>query len=154
MRIFYSGILRAGLMYPISGGGFWTGFFSLLMLIPFIMCIRKITDYIRLRRHGEKTYAEVFHTRKSLNPKGAGYDYQKSYGFYADDRYFSGTLMTSFNRKYPHGKKITVCYDKANPAHHIVVPESLWECIALSVIVCPVFICMMIIFVTELLKCF
>ena len=153
MRIVYSGILGAAALRPISGGGFWTGFFSLIFLFPFIFGISRVMNYIRLKKHGIKTYATIEKTDKQHSK--CGFYYIKHYFYSAGEKYCGGIFETGFNKKkYADHQKIEVRYDKDNPEKHIRVKDSLWESIGILLLSGILFLSMFIMFFGELMKCF
>ena len=153
MRIIYSGIFRTAAIRPISVGGFWTGIFSLVFLFPFIIGIRRVIKYIRLKKHGIKTYATIGNTQR-LHSK-CGYYYVKQYIYTADGKTCSGIFETGFNKKkFSDKQKIEVRYDKDHPEKHIRVRDSLWESIGILFLSGMIFLSMFIMFLSELMKCF
>ena len=153
MRIIYSGILGSAAVTPISVGGFWTGFFSLVFLFPFIFGIRGVVKYIRLKKHGIKTYATIGNTQR-LHSK-CGYYNVKQYIYFADGNRFGGIIQTgSKSKKYADKQKIEVRYDKDHPEKHIRVRDSLWESIGILFLSGMIFLSMFIMFLSELMKCF
>lgn len=140
-------------MHPISGGGFWAGLFSVAFLIPFIIAIRGITKYVRLKKYGIKTYATIMKTEKSYYRGVSHYD--KYYFFTVEGRSYGGMFSVGYKAKrYNNKQKIEVRYDKENPEQHIRVKDSLWESIAVLFLCSLFFLSTFIIFIGELLKCF
>ena len=141
------------MMKPISAGGFWMGFFSLAFLIPFIMGIRGVMKYFRLKKHGIKTYATIYRTDR-LHSKN-GYYFIKSYSYSVGEKSCGGTFQTgSRSKKYADRQKIEVRYDKDAPETHIRVKDSLWESIGILFLSGLFFFGMFAVFLGELLKCF
>lgn len=153
MRIVYPGVLGAVLMKPISAGGFWMGFFSLAFLVPFIMGLRGVLNYIRLKKHGIKTYAVIFSTRKV--PVRTGYHYDKFYSYSVEGKSCGGMFTVGYKAKrYADKQKIEIRYDAKDPQKHIRVRDSLWESIAVLFLTSLFFLGTFVIFLDELLKCF
>lgn len=153
MRIVYSGILGAAAIKPISGGGFWAGFFSVVLLIPVIIIIRKITEYFTLKKHGESTDAQIRQTEK--RPFRYTYVYRKYYSFDAPGKSYSGFFDTGVNlKKYHTNRTIRIYYDKENPEHHIIIGLSLYEPLGLLLLTGLPFLCACGLFISEFCKCF
>ena len=153
MRIIYTGILGAAAMKPISGGGFWAGFFSVVLLIPMIYFIRIITDYFVLKKHGEPTEAKIRQTEKQ--PYRYTYVYRKYYSFDADGQSYGGFFDTGVNlKKYQTNRTIRIYYEKENPEHHIIIGLSLYEPLCLLILTELPFCCALYLFILEFRKCF
>ena len=153
MRIVYSGILGAAAVKPISGGGFWAGFFSVLLLIPVIMIIRKIVEYFALKKHGESTDAKIWQTEK--RPFRYTYVYRKYYSFDAAGKSYGGFFDTGVNLKKHHtNRTIRIYYDKENPEHHIIIGLSLYEPLCLLILTGLPFLSAVYLFILEFRKCF
>lgn len=153
MRIIYTGILGAAAMKPISGGGFWAGFFSVLLLLPVIYFIRKIIDYFDLRRNGESTCGKIWQTENQ--PYQFSNIYRKYYSFDADGQSYGGVFHTGINiKKYRTNRTIRICYQKEKPAHHIIIGLSLYEPLCLLILTGLPFLSAVYLFTLEFRKCF
>ena len=153
MRILYTGILGSAAIKPISGGGFWAGFFAVAFLIPVIYFIRKITEYFTLKKHGESTEAKIWQTEK--RPYRYTYVYRKYYNFDIGGQSYGGFFNTGVNlKKYQTNRTIRIYYDKENPAHHIINGLSLYEPLALLLLTGLPFLSAVYLFILEFRKCF
>lgn len=153
MRILYSGIFGAAMMKPISGAGFWAGFFAVLLLIPCILLSKRIINYFMLKKYGVRTEAEIWHTDK------AGFRfrryYKKYYRFSVGDKSYGDMLLTGYDlKKYRTGKKLAVYYDRNDPNRHILVSLSLLEPVGLLILTGVPFLCALYGFLLELRRCF
>ena len=153
MRILYTGILWAAAIKPISGGGFWAGFFAVAFLIPVIYFIRKITEYFTLKKHGESTEAKIRQTEKQ--PYRYTYVYRKYYSFDIGGQSYGGFFDTGVNlKKYHTNRTIRIYYEKENPEHHIINGLSLYEPLCLLILTGLPFCCALYLFILEIRKCF
>ncbi len=153
MRILYSGFFGAAVMKPISAAGFWAGFFAVLLLIPCILLAKRIIDYIRLKKFGVRTEAEIWHTVKT------GFRFRryhhKYYRFSVGDKSYGDVFLTGYDlKKYRTGKKLAVYYDRNDPNRHILVSLSLLEPVGLLILTGIPFLCALYGFLAALCRCF
>ena len=154
MRIVHTGILWAA-MRPISVGGFWVGFFSLLMLIPIILSIRQLIRYIRFLRSGIKTYARITKSERVWHGRSrawkTSYSYDKADGSYGG----CGVITVGFRtKKYRPGGRLEIRYLENDPGEHIIVPDALWEAIGVLFISGLIFASLLVLFISEVRKMF
>ena len=116
------------------------------------MAIRQLAAYIRLRKQGETTDAEIWHTDQL--GWGVNRRYAKYYSYSVAGKDFGDVFYTGFClKKYAVKKTVRVSYDRENPEKHILHGLSVYEPIFILLFTGVPFAALLVLFVQEILKC-
>lgn len=127
MRIIYSGVFLAAVM-QIDEGILWLFILTLVCILGIIVSVCGLMRYIRLKRRGIRVRARIVKREKREYYRNR--HREATYIYWVDGVPYQCEVNLSFPyKKYGVRKTLDICCDPENPYRHIIVPNTLWQCI-------------------------